>query len=305
MRLILTRLIVTATTLLLATGVAACQSQPIVLDIMCGDTLELYTTSDSGSKPQRLTDFASQSAWAAHPYWSHNGRAIAFNVIFRDGDRHRSELYAISPNGSDLRPLTRTPNGKSSWSVAWAPDGARIAFVSDRDGPPDIYAMRIDRTGVERLTVSTGDRRHAWNPDWSPDGRQIAFNANWNGNDEIYLLDVATRRVRPIGSTPPGKDSWTPAWSPDGSQIAFGSNRDGEDELYVMSTDGSNIRPTHTRATGRPRWSPDGKMLIFQRFATANREEVWTVNVDGSAARSFVSHNRCSVRHPDWQRLQQ
>jgi Tol biopolymer transport system component len=176
---------------------ATAQSHLIVLDIMCGDTLELYTISESGSDRRRITDFGSQGAWAAHPYWSPDGGTIAFNVIWRSDGRHRSELYAISPNGSNLRPLTRTPSGKSSWSVTWAPDGQRIAFVSDRDGNADIYVMRLDDTGIKRLTTSTGDGQHAWNPDWSPDGRHIAFNANWGGNDQIHLLEISTPSEEP------------------------------------------------------------------------------------------------------------
>lgn len=293
-------LTLSAATLLLGSTVAAGQSGPIVLDVACADTVEIHTVGESESDLRRLTDFASQDAWAAHPAWSPDGRAIAFNVIWHKGERHRSEIYVMSRDGSHLRPLTRTPSGRSSWNASWAPDGKQVVFVSDRDGIPDIYVMKLDGTGLERLTVTSEDGRYARNPDWSPDGRRIAFDSNRDGHEDIYILDLASRQAHAAGSTPPDKASWTPAWAPDGRQIAFASNRDGADELYVMNADGSNIRRINVLATGRPRWSPDGRTLIFQRFANPDREEVWTAAVDGSEARRLVSDNRCSIRHPDW-----
>lgn len=291
-------LTLSAAMLLLASTVAAGQSGPIVLDLVCGDTIEIHTVDESGSDLRRLTDFASQDAWASHPYWSSDGRAIAFNVIWRGDERHRSEIYLMSRDGSHLRPLTRTPSGRSSWHATWAPDGKRVAFVSDRDGSPDIYVIDLDGTRLERLTVTSGDAR---NPDWSPDGRRIAFDTKRDGHEEIYILDLASRKAHAVGSTPPDKGSWTPAWSPDGRQIAFGSNRDGAYELYVMDADGSNIRRIDVLDdTARPRWSPDGRTLIFQRFAAPDLVEVWKVAVDGSEARRLVSDKHCSVRHPDW-----
>lgn len=276
------------------------QSGPIVLDVTCGDTTEIYTVDERGSDLRRLTNLAPQHAWASHPAWSPDGHAIAFTVVWHAGNRHRSEIYIMSPGGGDLRPLTQTAGSRSSWNASWAPDGRHVAFASDRDGNHDVYIMRSDGEGVERLTVTQGNERHSWNPAWSPDGRRIAFDSNRDGDDEIYILDLASRRVHAIGSTPQGKGSWTPAWSPDGRRIAFASNRDGADELYVMNADGSGVRRINVRATGRPRWAPHGKALIFQRFETPQREAVWTVAVDGTALTRLVGDERCSVRHPDW-----
>lgn len=298
-------LTLSAAMLLLGCAGSAGRSRPIVLDLACGDTAEIHTVGKSGSDLRRLTEFASQDARAVHPAWSPDGREIAFNVVWHRVEGHRSEIYVMSSDGSRLRPWTRTPNGRSSWNATWAPDGKQMAFVSDRDGIPDIYVMQLDGTGLERLTVTSGDRRHALNPAWSPDGRRIAFDSNRDGDDEIYVLDLASRQSNAVGSTPPDGGSWTPAWSPDGRQIAFASNRDGPDELYVMNADGSNMRRINARATGRPRWSPDGSTLIFQRFETPDREEVWTVGVDGSELRKLVSDKRCSARHANWQGRQQ
>ena len=51
--------------------------------------------------------------------------------------------------------LTRTQVDWKDGSPAWSPDGARIAFYSERDGNAEIYVMNADGSGVTRLTNSS------------------------------------------------------------------------------------------------------------------------------------------------------
>jgi hypothetical protein len=57
-------------------------------------------------------------------------------------------------------------------SGASAGDGGLIAFVSDRDGNHEVYAMNANGTGQTNLTNNPGVDS---GPSWSPDGRKIAF----------------------------------------------------------------------------------------------------------------------------------
>jgi TolB protein len=57
----------------------------------------------------------------------------------------------------------------------WSPDGQRIAFVSDRDGPRDeyhVFTMRPDGTDVTRVSSEPADSYGA-QPQWSPDGSRL------------------------------------------------------------------------------------------------------------------------------------
>lgn len=54
----------------------------------------------------------------------------------------------------------------------WSPDGARLAFISDRDGDWDLYTMDADGGNVEQLT---NDVAFDTSPIWSPDGATILF----------------------------------------------------------------------------------------------------------------------------------
>jgi Tol biopolymer transport system component len=55
--------------------------------------------------------------------------------------------------GSKQVPLTTNPARDSD--PAWSPDGRSIAFVSDRDGNPEIYVMNADGSNQRRLTASS------------------------------------------------------------------------------------------------------------------------------------------------------
>lgn len=47
----------------------------------------------------------------------------------------------------------------------WSPDGKRIAFVSDRDGNPEIYVMAAEGSDVRRLTNNPAvDASPSWWP---------------------------------------------------------------------------------------------------------------------------------------------
>ncbi len=51
----------------------------------------------------------------------------------------------------------------SNWSPAWSLDGSWIAFVSDRDGNPDIYIMAADGSNPRNLTQNSD---HDSGPVW-------------------------------------------------------------------------------------------------------------------------------------------
>jgi TolB protein len=81
--------------------------------------------------------------------WAPDGRTI---LLVRQRDS--TEIFAVDPDGSGLRNLSRNPT--LDGSPAWSPDGRQIAFVSRRDGRYGIYLMNPDGSGQRRLTRSEG-----------------------------------------------------------------------------------------------------------------------------------------------------
>jgi TolB protein len=84
------------------------------------------------------------------PIWAPDGRTML--LVRQRGNP--SEIFAVDPDGSGLRNLSR--NLTLDGSPAWSPDGRQIAFVSRRDGRYGIYLMNPDGSGQRRLTRSEG-----------------------------------------------------------------------------------------------------------------------------------------------------
>jgi Tol biopolymer transport system component len=153
----------------------------------------------------------------------------------------------------------------------------RIAFVSNRDGNPEIYSMREDGSEVRRLTDHPAREQ---SPAWSPDRRWIAFVSDRDGEEQIYVMRFDGRGVRRL-TTGAGPNR-SPAWSPDGQQIAFVSERDGNEEIYRMDPDGSSVTRL-TDDTGRdfdPAWSPDGSKIAFASKREGT-DAIFVMDADG------------------------
>ncbi len=97
----------------------------------------------------------------------------------------RSEGSAIyvqdlkSPESVPRRiPATRESNGIRDESIAWAPDGKRIAFLSDAEsvGQFQVYVADLDTGMANKLTSLSG---FLADPRWSADGKlAILFTEN-------------------------------------------------------------------------------------------------------------------------------
>ena len=149
---------------------------------------------------------------------------------------------------------------------AWAPDGRKLAFVSERDGDAEIYVMKADGSAQENLTRQPANDSH---PSWSPNGRKIAFVSRRDGNAEIYVMNADGSGQRNVTRTP--SSDLDPAWSPDGRAIAFVQKkpkRASETYLYVVNADGSGLRRLTTRPAHllNPSWSADGKTIRYGRY---------------------------------------
>jgi len=221
-----------------------------------------------------------------------NGK-IAF-ASDRAGD---SDVWVMEADGSNPVNLTLTPPGSphlpSDHDPVWSPDGARIAFVSDRDqfDNSDIYVMNADGTGVVRLTNDPGDDLE---PSWSPDGTRIAFTSKREGSADIFILTVDGAFIMNLTRAPSSAD-FEPAWSPDGSKIAFTTDRDGSrggiQDIFVMNADGTGppMNLTDNRegdGSGLNRsaaWSPDGRIILFSKtefLPEGNQTTVWMMDGD-------------------------
>ncbi len=193
---------------------------------------------------------------------------------------------------------------------------AQIAFVSRRDGNPEIYVMDADGKNQRRLTNNLA---RDYEPSWSPDGKRIVFISDRDGHplripgffsSDIYVMDADGGNQQNLTNHP--ADDRDPSWSPDGKRIVFQSDRDNDKghniEIYVMDADGSNQLNLTKNLTSDtdPAWSPDGKRIVF----SAQREghvvhnldiiyEIYVMDADG-ANQHRLTENRNNDWRPVW-----
>ncbi len=172
----------------------------------------------------------------------------------------RGDIFTAPIEKGPTRNLTHSSGAHDKWP-SWSPDGARVAFISDRSGEEEIWLASQDGQGdAEQLTKGGAAMRYE--PEWSPDGARIAF-ADKDG--KLLVLTVADRKVVEIAD-----DRRTEvrdyAWSPDGAWLAFSlSEPSGYRALHVWSAkDGQVRRVTEGLANeSSPAWDPEGKYLWF------------------------------------------
>jgi Tol biopolymer transport system component len=128
------------------------------------ETVELRIMAVDGTAQTTLADGLAAALGA--PTWSPAGQSMAF-VSERDGN---PEIYLVNVqdalNGGAGSGLTRlTDNPAPDGSPAWSPDGAWLAFVSERDANMEVYLMRADGSAQARSTNhSAPDIAPAWRP---------------------------------------------------------------------------------------------------------------------------------------------
>lgn len=230
-------------------------------------------------------------------------------ILFTSDRDGNNEVYLINADGSGETKITDEPESDSEPS--WSPDGARLAFSSNRDGPgQDIYTMTLDGADILRLTDSIAVDGGV---QWSPDGERIVFYGFeqaaagflWvtgvEGGDAIPLLAAiypATPRTTCAGGFPGG-------WYPDNERIVFrGTHAEsGAGQICSVKADGSDVQVVFTEPailSFNPTVSPDGKRIAFVSNRDGNNE-IYVVDVDGTDPRRVTSDEAVDD-YPTWSR---
>jgi TolB protein len=222
---------------------------------------------------------------------------IAF-VSDRDasGPRKSKEIYLMDYDG--FNPRRVTVNRSINILPAWSPDGRSLAYVSYRQGQPDIFLASIFQGRSANLT---GGKGHAYAPAFSPDGRRIAYASNRSGNIDVWVASTDGTNPRKL-TTSPASDT-APCWSPTGQEIAFTSDRSGSPQIYLMDVEGLNVRRLSTVGgyNDAPAWNPSKQ---FSEIAYTSRLEGGTfdIAVVDLATRQVrqITQGRGSCEYPSW-----
>ncbi|MGA9533226.1 MAG: hypothetical protein WBR18_10965, partial [Anaerolineales bacterium] len=135
---------------------------------------DLYVRTLSTGQLRRLTD---TPGYEGRPTWSPDGKWVAYEA-FTSGNL---DVW-ILPIDPGRTPVQLTSHPGIDREPTWDPSGGRkIAFVSDRDGTPDIFLADLDRPSERfvNLTQSPGWAESA--PTFSPTGDRLEYATSADG----------------------------------------------------------------------------------------------------------------------------
>lgn len=118
-----------------------------------------------------------------------DGRRIAFASSRGNSDPHDLNVWIMTIQGGKAAPRPFTFGGGEG--PAWSPDGAWIAFTSNRGGGHAVYLKRVNGGPVIRITEA--DNHWKGHPAWSHDGNWIVYELESKPRStHLALVDVRT-----------------------------------------------------------------------------------------------------------------
>ncbi len=217
------------------------------------------------------------------------------------GDRiafvYAGDIWLVAATGGRAERLTAHPANHSA--PRWSPDGAALAYTSNRAGQGDVYVLPLDGGEVRRLTFHESLNSAEC---WSPDGTAIYFSS------PRERQGTAIYRVATTGGTPvrwvaqPYERLGAATVSPCGRWLAFSLMRDpwwrrgpnpyGGAEVWLVSNEpGADDFRRLSDAPGLncyPLWTPDGQALYFVSDRDGC-ENLWIMARDGGNAERVTS----------------
>jgi Tol biopolymer transport system component len=237
----------------------------------------IYVASRDGSGRRLLV--AADTGGPGDFAWSPDGARIAFITRYPSGMSDRTVGSAMTVDVASGQATSVIPGQDvpASGSIAWSPDGTKIAFGWNRDRGTSVLVIADLSDGglttIDGSSIRSDGDALIWNQvgaiAWSPDSRKIAFDNEriarpWQSEDAfLMIVNADGTGLHDIDRKPMGGCCIIGAflgyleWSPDADLIAWGYLG----EIVLAPADGSGVRRT---IEGIPfDWSPDGDRLVI------------------------------------------
>jgi serine/threonine protein kinase/Tol biopolymer transport system component len=194
-----------------------------------GGTMNLWRVAidersgDVRSSPEPVT---APSAYVQHLSFAKSGRRLAYVDVTR---RVPLQRLTFDPNRLVVsEPSWILQDARPAKNPDLSTDGLMVAFDSVEGTQEDLYVVRVDGSGLRRLTDDPFIDRAAR---WAPDGRQLLFLSDRSGRYENWRVNPDGSGLEQVSFTEGARWAQLSVWSPDGSRIAV--NRQASAPLII------------------------------------------------------------------------
>jgi len=262
-------------------------------------TIILASTSFAQTKRAMTIDDLITAVRIGDPQISPDGKQVVFARTTTElaTGRRNTDIWTVPADGS-AQPKELIGGEKTENTPRFTPDGKRLAFISTRDGAPQVYIADADGRGVKQVTkISAGVQTPLV---VSPDGRKVAFVS------DVFPQckdEDCNKRTRETIEKDPAKlrvltglpfrhwDEWRTNLRHHifVADIESGETRD--------LTPGDFDSPPHFYEDNAIAFSPDSRAIAFvsnregrDREMMSTNQDVWTVPVTGGEPKRITTN---------------
>lgn len=203
-----------------------------------------------------------------------NGRLV-FTRFLTDWN-----VWRVSgPMGQDqaMAPRRLIDSTQLDFFPRYSPDGARIAYVSQRSGATEVWTSDAEGANPLRLTFLDRDDLTK-SVAWSPDGRELVFTSLVDGARDLYVIASQGGLPERITATP--GDERLPRFSRDGRWLYFTRQTSGEEQIWKAPRSGGPAVQVTKHGGADAYESPDGRFLLFTKGSfLAGRFGIWRMSL--------------------------
>ncbi len=189
-------------------------------------------------------------------------------------------------------PLERYLNVRSANQPTFAPDGRRIAFVTNVTGIPQLW--EVDREGgwPDQLTFFS-ERVDA--PVYAPGKRELAFHLDRGGDERFQIWRLAEGGATVEALTEALETvHYVGDWSRDSRRLTYSANdRDPRFfDVFVRDMDTGDVRRIYRADESNlaRMFTPDGRLVLITVFHGPSDQDLYLVDVETGEAHHLTPH---------------